>query len=185
MIDSSHCFMFVLSVCHLRKYVQHIQAWTKWLLFCRRYFQYIFLNETIFFVGFNFFKSLLPRVQLVSIVSGNGLTPNKRQAIIWTNDAVVHWRIHVLPCLYVRNSEFTCTEGLTVGGIVSLYVSADVSMFIMSITVTSNERHGVPNHHQLHCLLDSLFKLTKGFSFDKLRETNSHYVILCDDGQFS
>ena len=29
-----------------------------------------------------------------SIGSGNGLAPNRRQAIIWTDDDPVHWRIY-------------------------------------------------------------------------------------------
>ena len=32
--------------------------------------------------------------QQVSTGSGNGLAPNRRQAIIWTNDDTVHWRIY-------------------------------------------------------------------------------------------
>ena len=32
--------------------------------------------------------------QYVIIGSDNGLAPNRRQAIIWTNDDLVHWRIH-------------------------------------------------------------------------------------------
>ena len=32
--------------------------------------------------------------QQTSIGSGNGLAPNRRQAIIWTNDDPVHWRIY-------------------------------------------------------------------------------------------
>ena len=32
--------------------------------------------------------------QLVSIGSGNGLAPNRRQAITWTNAYPVHWRIY-------------------------------------------------------------------------------------------
>ena len=30
----------------------------------------------------------------VSIGSGNGLAPNKRQAITWTNADLIHWRIY-------------------------------------------------------------------------------------------
>ena len=32
--------------------------------------------------------------QKASIGSGNGLVPNRRQAITWTNDGPVHWRIY-------------------------------------------------------------------------------------------
>ena len=43
-------------------------------------FKCIFLNE----------NDKIP----TSIGSGNGLAPNKRQAITWTNDYRVHWRIY-------------------------------------------------------------------------------------------
>ena len=33
--------------------------------------------------------------QYVSIGSGNGLAPNRRQAIIWTNADLVPWRFYV------------------------------------------------------------------------------------------
>ena len=32
--------------------------------------------------------------QQASIDSGNGLAPNRRQAINWTNDDPVHWRVY-------------------------------------------------------------------------------------------
>ena len=32
--------------------------------------------------------------QYASIGSGNGLAPNRRQAITWTTDSPVHWRIY-------------------------------------------------------------------------------------------
>ena len=32
--------------------------------------------------------------QYVILGSDNGLAPNRRQAVIWTNDDLVHWRIH-------------------------------------------------------------------------------------------
>ena len=45
---------------------------------------------------FKFHWNLFLRVQLqlVSIRSGNGLAPNKRQAIIWSNDDPVYQRIY-------------------------------------------------------------------------------------------
>ena len=33
-------------------------------------------------------------VQLINIGSNNGLVPNRRQAIIWTNDSLFYWRIY-------------------------------------------------------------------------------------------
>ena len=46
-----------------------------------------------------FYWSLFPRVQLTisqapSIVSDNGLAPNRRQAIIWSNDGLISRRIY-------------------------------------------------------------------------------------------
>ena len=38
--------------------------------------------------------SLRSNWQYVSIGSDNGLAPFRRQAIIWTNADLVHWRIH-------------------------------------------------------------------------------------------
>ena len=35
--------------------------------------------------------------QYVSFASDNGLAPKRRQAFIWTNDDLVHWRIYVSP----------------------------------------------------------------------------------------
>ena len=32
--------------------------------------------------------------QYASIGSGNGLSPNRRKSITWTNDDPVHWRIY-------------------------------------------------------------------------------------------
>ena len=35
--------------------------------------------------------------QYLSIGSVNGLAPNRRQAIIWTNADLIHWRIYTAP----------------------------------------------------------------------------------------
>ena len=32
--------------------------------------------------------------QYVTIGSDNGLAPNRRQAIIWTNDGLIYWHIY-------------------------------------------------------------------------------------------
>ena len=63
---------------------QHIEAKTK---FCRRHFQIIFYYENCcVFITFS--------LKLCSSYSDNGLVPNKRQAIIWIDDAPIYWRIH-------------------------------------------------------------------------------------------
>ena len=48
----------------------------------------------IFWFEFHWRLFLRIRVQLFSIGSCNGLTPNRRQAIAWTNDDPVHRRIY-------------------------------------------------------------------------------------------
>ena len=37
--------------------------------------------------------SQAPTSQYANIVSGNGVALNKQQAIVWTNDRLVYWRI--------------------------------------------------------------------------------------------
>ena len=68
---------------------------TKWLPFCRRHFQMNFLVWKSLY-----FDSTSTEIctkgsnsKYSSIGSGNGLTPNRREDIIWTNYGLVHWRI--------------------------------------------------------------------------------------------
>ena len=49
----------------------------------------------IFDVIFPHVCSLVPNQQDAGIESDHGLTPNKRQANIWNDDAIVCWRIYV------------------------------------------------------------------------------------------
>ena len=56
-------------------------------------FKCIFMITFAFRFGFPW--SLFLRAQLTSIGSGNGLAPNRWQAITWTNAYSVHWRIYV------------------------------------------------------------------------------------------
>ena len=55
--------------------------------FCRRHFQIHFLESKIVVFSFN-----IQLVSITSISSRNGLAPNRRQAIIWTNNGQVYWR---------------------------------------------------------------------------------------------
>ena len=59
-------------------------------------FKYIFMNEKF---------SILLRISLKFVPNGpidnnpafgfdNGLAPNRRQTIIWTNAGLIHWRIY-------------------------------------------------------------------------------------------
>ena len=71
--------------------------WTKWSLFCRRYFQMHF-REWSFVFSLKFHWSLFVRVQLANnpgIVLDIGLAPNRQQAIISTNAHPIHRRIYV------------------------------------------------------------------------------------------
>ena len=58
-------------------------------------FKWIFLNENdrIPIRMSMKFVSKIP-IEYASIGSGNGLAPNRRQAITWTNAEPVHWRIY-------------------------------------------------------------------------------------------
>ena len=40
------------------------------------------------------FHWILSNLLLVSIGSDNGLSPSRRQAIVWINDGLVYWRIY-------------------------------------------------------------------------------------------
>ena len=44
------------------------------------------VNFTVCFHGSNW--------QQTSVGSDDGLEPNRQQAIIWTNDGIVHWQIY-------------------------------------------------------------------------------------------
>ena len=65
----------------------------------------IFVNEK---VQFNFHWSLFLGVQLTinQHCSDNGLVPNMRQAIIWTNDCLVYRRIYASPGLIELNISY-------------------------------------------------------------------------------
>ena len=72
-----------------------ISPWTKWPPF-RRHVQSHFLEWKYLNFKQNFIEiySLDSIWQYVSIGSGDGLAPFRRQAIIWTNAHPVHWRIY-------------------------------------------------------------------------------------------
>ena len=56
-------------------------------------FNCIFLNENDI-IPIQVSLTYVPNWQKVSIGLGNGLAPNRRQAITWTNVDRVHWRIY-------------------------------------------------------------------------------------------
>ena len=59
-------------------------------------FQMHFLERKILYFELNFTDvcSYVSNLQQSTIGLDNGLTPNRRQAIIWTNADPIHWRIY-------------------------------------------------------------------------------------------
>ena len=72
----------------------YIETHTKWQPFCKRHFHINFLMSKLLYFDSNFTEmcSQWSNWQQTSIGSDNDLAPNGRQAIIWTNDALIHWR---------------------------------------------------------------------------------------------
>ena len=71
-----------------------IEVATKWPLFCKQHFRMNFLFgwKLIYFdLNFNEIRSWGSSWQQISTGSNNGLAPNKRHALIWTNGD--YWRI--------------------------------------------------------------------------------------------
>ena len=67
----------------------------KWPPFRRRYFQMHFRENFFYVFWFKFHWSLLLRLQMtITPRLDNGLAPNRRRAIIWTNANLIHWRIY-------------------------------------------------------------------------------------------
>ena len=73
-----------------------ICPWTTWPPFRRQYFQMHFHEWGVLYFDQNFTKvcSQWSNWQYPSIGLDNGLAPNRRQAIIWTNADLIHWRIY-------------------------------------------------------------------------------------------
>ena len=75
---------------------EHFEAQTKWPPFCRRYFQVLYLEWKLLNFKSNVIEicSLASYWQYGGIGSNKGLSPLRRQAIIWTNDGIFYWRIY-------------------------------------------------------------------------------------------
>ena len=75
---------------------KHLSPWTKWPAFRRQYFQVHFREWKLLYFDWYFieFCSLGSNWQKLRIGLYNGLAPNRRQAIIWTNAVPIHWRIN-------------------------------------------------------------------------------------------
>ena len=87
-----------ISSCKRKKWIAYpgsyyIRVWTKWLSYCRRLFTCVFLIKIIFRLPL---KSVL-NWKYISIVSGNGLVPNRRQAITWTHPDQFWWLLKASP----------------------------------------------------------------------------------------
>ena len=79
--------------------VNHVSKrghWTKWPQIRRRYFQMHFIEWKVLKFDYNFTEvcSTGFNEQYPSIGLDNGLAPNMRQAIMWSNAHPIHWRIH-------------------------------------------------------------------------------------------
>ena len=75
---------------------KHTEAEPKWPSFSRR-FEGHFLQWKGLNCNWNLIE-ICPlgfKWQYASIGSDKGLTPKRRQAIIWTSDCLIHWRIYV------------------------------------------------------------------------------------------
>ena len=89
-------FQFIIFLPQNTNTHEHIEAKTKWPPSHRRYFQIHFLEWKLLDFKWYFIEmcSLWSNWQNVTISSDNGLVLNRRQAIIWTNEDLVYWRIY-------------------------------------------------------------------------------------------
>ena len=85
---SMSVFIFVIFKTHPTR--------TKWPPFWQTTNSNAFSRMKKIELRFEFQRNLFRGVQL-SISSGDGLAPNRRQAIIWPKADPVHWRIYVAP----------------------------------------------------------------------------------------
>ena len=72
----------------------HTVVETKWLTCDKRHFLEWKLSYLASVVPEMYYCGFIRRQ--LSTVSGNGLVQNRQQAIIWTNDVSVYWRIYTL-----------------------------------------------------------------------------------------
>ena len=116
--------------------------------------------------GFRCHSNLFPSLQLTitNIGSYNRLVPNRRQAIIWTNDGQVYWCTHASPSLneltVTKLRFFVFTVGLQV-------VYCDIAV----ITVCNNKRRGMICNRHLTTHFSSLKGSTE-YSPWIFRDTN-------------
>ena len=94
---SSHCdAQYTFRTWSCNKYINTLGPTQKWPLFHRRHFQAHFREWKLFFFQYNFTEicSHGSNYQYANIGCDDGLSPNRRQAIIWTKCGRVYIRIH-------------------------------------------------------------------------------------------
>ena len=102
-------------------YLCHIRTELKWYTtFLLHFHQWKLLY---FASNFTQISSIGTSSQLENISSDNDLAPKRRQAIIWTNYDVIHWRVKALLGLYELNlcqkyaiispQSWTCCTGIS------------------------------------------------------------------------
>ena len=71
-----------------------------------------------FKLHWNFFLRIQLIISQYTVVSGNGLVPNRRETISWANDELGHWRIYVSPGELTHRGRVThiCVGKLTIIG---------------------------------------------------------------------
>ena len=98
------CTLSTNSLVYWKEDVKHIGLLTHWgpdkmAAISQTIFKGISLNENFRILTTISQCSLGSNWQYGSISSDNGLVPNRRQAIIWANNALGYWRIYALLCL--------------------------------------------------------------------------------------
>ena len=85
---------------------QNIKLWKNDRRFANDIFKCISLEKKSLYSDINFIEvcSQWSNWQNVTIGSDNGLAPNRRQAIIWTNNGLVYRGIYTSSNLIVNNS---------------------------------------------------------------------------------
>ena len=116
--------------------------------------------------------------KLTIIGSDNGLSPDRRQAIIWTNAGISIGRLGTIKITAEWTSwqmklMFVHLWDVAVGYREKSWpwIILQYHRYNHSITVTTNERRGDPNHQLLSCLSNSLFRLTSKETW-QVRVTN-------------
>ena len=74
--------------------IQNIDPRIKWQALRRKQFWFFFVLKWIYFdSNFTIFSQWF-NPHASSISSDNGLAPNRKEAVVWNNDGIIHWRIY-------------------------------------------------------------------------------------------